>query len=44
MIIELQMALSIAALNIIGESKIIDTQCVNISYPNFYETMWEILE
>ena len=38
------MALSIAALNIIGESKIIDTQCVNISYPNFYETMWEILE
>ncbi|MCQ4923835.1 3-phosphoshikimate 1-carboxyvinyltransferase [Tissierella carlieri] len=38
------MALSIAALNIMGESKITDTQCVNISYPNFYETMWEILE
>lgn len=38
------MALSVAALNIIGESEIIDTQCVNVSYPNFYHSIREILE
>lgn len=38
------MALSIAALNTIGESKIEDSQCVDISYPNFFETLWDLME
>lgn len=38
------MALSIAALNISGESEIKDSQCVNISYPNFFETIWKLVE
>ena len=38
------MALSIAALNIRGESEIIESQCVNISYPNFYEDIWRMEE
>lgn len=33
------MALSIAALNIDGESKVENSECVNISYPNFYDTI-----
>lgn len=38
------MALSIGALNIKGESEIQNSQCVNISYPNFYDTIWDIME
>lgn len=38
------MALSIEALNIKGESEIQNSQCVNISYPNFYDTIWDIME
>lgn len=38
------MALSIAGLNLSGESEIKDSQCVNISYPNFFETIWELVE
>ncbi len=36
------MALSIAALAIEGESEILDSQWVNISYPNFYDIICEI--
>lgn len=38
------MAMSIAALAIEGESEIIDSHWVNISYPNFYNRIWRILE
>jgi 3-phosphoshikimate 1-carboxyvinyltransferase len=38
------MALSIGALNIEGKSKITNTKCINISYPKFYESLWEIVE
>lgn len=38
------MALSIAALNVHGESKIDNSQCVNISYPNFFNTIWDLVE
>lgn len=38
------MALSIAALNTKGESIIKNSQCVNISYPTFYETIRQIVE
>lgn len=38
------MALSIGALNIDGESKVENSQCVNISYPSFYSTIWELVE
>lgn len=38
------MALSIGALNIEGKSKIANTKCINISYPKFYESLWEIVE
>lgn len=38
------MALSIAALNIIGESHIENSKCVNISYPSFYDTIWELVD
>ncbi|WP_353097476.1 3-phosphoshikimate 1-carboxyvinyltransferase [Tissierella praeacuta] len=38
------MALSIAALNIEGASEIENTQCANISYPDFYETIRRLLE
>ena len=37
------MALSIAALKAEGESIIDDYQCVNISYPNFYETLSSLI-
>ena len=33
------MALTVAALNSSGNSKIRDSQCVNISYPNFYSDL-----
>lgn len=38
------MALSIAALNTKGESIINNSQCVNISYPTFYETIRQMVE
>lgn len=38
------MALSIAALLANGESKIVDHECVNISYPNFYDTLFKLLD
>lgn len=38
------MALSIAALNVDGESEIKNSQCVNISYPNFYDTIMGLME
>lgn len=38
------MALSIAALNIYGESYIENSKCVNISYPSFYNTIWELVD
>ena len=38
------MALSIAALNILGESQIENSQCVNISYPRFYDTICELVD
>lgn len=38
------MALSIAALNIDGETEINNSQCVNISYPNFYDGIWKMVE
>ncbi len=38
------MALSIGALNIKGESEIQNSQCIDISYPNFYDTIWEMME
>ncbi|WMM23371.1 3-phosphoshikimate 1-carboxyvinyltransferase [Tissierella sp. MB52-C2] len=38
------MALSIGALNIEGKSKVTNTKCINISYPKFYESLWEIVE
>jgi len=38
------MALSIASLNIKGMSKIQNSQCINISYPGFYETILGLLE
>ncbi|MBU5426809.1 3-phosphoshikimate 1-carboxyvinyltransferase [Tissierella pigra] len=37
------MALSIAALNIDGKSKINDDRCINISYPQFYESLQKII-
>lgn len=37
------MALSIAALRAEGESKIKGHECVNISYPNFYDTLFKLL-
>ena len=36
------MALSIAALKAEGESRIKDHECINISYPNFYQNMYEL--
>ncbi|MBU5438199.1 3-phosphoshikimate 1-carboxyvinyltransferase [Tissierella sp. MSJ-40] len=36
------MALSIAAFNTEGESIIDNHECVNISYPNFYETLFQL--
>ena len=36
------MALSIAALKAEGESKIKGHQCINISYPDFYENMYRL--
>jgi 3-phosphoshikimate 1-carboxyvinyltransferase len=37
------MALSIAALRAEGESFISGYQCVNVSYPNFYETLFNLI-
>jgi len=38
------MALSIASLNTKGISKIENSQCINISYPGFYQTISRLLE
>ena len=37
------MAFSIAALVAEGNTKILDSQCVDVSYPNFYDTFEELL-
>lgn len=37
------MALSIAALNIEGESEIVGSECVNISYPSFYDSIRKLM-
>ena len=37
------MAFSIAALIADGTTKILDSQCVDVSYPNFYDTFENLL-
>ncbi|HBT20514.1 MAG TPA: 3-phosphoshikimate 1-carboxyvinyltransferase [Peptococcaceae bacterium] len=38
------MALAVAGLTAEGETIIKDAQCAAISFPNFYETLWELME
>ena len=37
------MAFSIAALAAEGRTRILDSQCVDVSYPSFYDTFEELL-